>query len=1279
MIKTSGEIKPQSQSRGHHEAATTPPTHALPLPPLTTATSSGCINYHREKSSSLSGLLLPLLNNLFALTVFILSANVSASRAFFFFFVWIRVFDMANTEEAEPSNQLATPNPFIDVRSKVLLQKYLKILKVFITSNDQVYMFHGDFSGEERQLLEELCHHMKLGVRFFGIEGERKIIVFKLKSKSSKNSFLSRKRKSIETPEENAEICELKKIWISQTLHKFSASNDEVYNFEDKLSTNDRALVEQLSLKMGLTCNFSGCGIRKKTSIHKIKEAPRHQNPIIDELTMIQISQTSEKSSASKVHQLSQEMGFQVENSGSEKNIHTTPKLENLPSFTFSGQSKRVLANLFKQYPPDDEELWGVRIEASGDTTDGTEEKKDDVFSRPQMSKVEITKRLEILSNGMRDSFKLKLIKEKRSKLPIASFKDIITSTVESHQQVVIICGETGCGKTTQVPQYILDHMWVKGEVCKIVCTQLQSMSAISVSKRISSERGEVIGNDVGYKVPFGSQGGMHSSIVLCTPGDLLKALASTGSHYSKRQHMKGDISSMTHIIMDDIDERDSSSDLMLAILREILPSNPHLHLILMSASFDAARFSQYFGVCPIIYVPGLTYPVKNYYLEDVLSIVNSGADNQELSPVEKLSLDEAIHLAWSNDEWCSLLELVSCKASPKVFDYQHSLTGLNPLMVFAGKGKVGDMCMLLSLGANCHLKATDGTTALEIAEKENQLVAVELLKKHMNYDFGDKEEKNILDKYLATANLKDVDVVLIEQVIRKICVDSKDGSIIVFLPGWDEIIRTRERLLASSFFNKRSKFKCPEIKRMPIEELCLQVKLFDPSCKIEQFLSQTLDPPGFESIQIAVGVLQEIGALSVDEQLNPLGQKFGYLPVHPYTSRMLIFSILMNCLDPALTLACASKFKDLFVLPILPDEKKRAAAARSELASLYGGCGDQFAIIAAFQCWINSKKMGLESRFCSQYFVSQRAMCKLDVMRKNLAAELYRNGLINRSVTDYCSNAYDPGILQAVLVAGMYPMVGKLFFSSKSGNKIFVNTRNIDNVFLNSDTVIYNLSSQNSLDCSFVVYDEITSIDWGMCIGNCTAVGILPLFLLSKEIDVDQAKDCTDNIITVIIDRWLYFQSTAFDAFHMNYLRELLRAAIIDKVTYSTDVLSPVLQAAVDSLACILSCHGRSCIPLVSDFQTELINQDAHQTNPSEPGAIEHPIIPTSKRLACPSHNDVPSGTSISTKFGAENPSDPASKNTETCLNNDVNLTDVTASREPNQAVSLNASKGMR
>ncbi|XP_020228857.1 DExH-box ATP-dependent RNA helicase DExH6 isoform X2 [Cajanus cajan] len=1152
-------------------------------------------------------------------------------------------------------------------------------------------------------------------------------------------------------------------------------------------------------------------------------------------------------------------MGLRVENFGSgikqklsvhkiKNKIPTTAKLENLRCFIFSEESKKVLGGLLMHYPSGDEELWGDMIGAYSDTTNRMEQKEDDFFCQPCMSKVEITNKLEDLSARMKNPSDLKLIAEKRSKLPIASLKDVITSTVESNQ-VVIVCGETGCGKTTQVPQYILDNMWGKGEVCKIVCTQPQRISTTSVSERISSERGETVGNTVGYKLWFESRGGRQSSIVLCTTGVLLKVLVSTGSHFLKTRSVKDDIPCISHIIMDEIHERDKYSDLMLAILREMLPSNPHLRLILMSASADAARFSQYFGGCPIIYVPGLKYPVKTYYLEDVLSIVKSGAynhhdNNHELSQAEKLSLDEAIDFAWSNDEWCSLLELLYSKATSKVFDYQHSLTGLNPLMVFAGKGKVGDMCMLLSLGANCLLRATDGTTALEIAEKENQKVAVELLKKHMDNDFSNKEGKIFIDKYPAIVNPNVVNVFLIEQLIRKICVDSEDGGIIVYLPGWDEIIKTRERLLASPFFNKRSKFRvislhsmvpaielkkvfmppphgcrkivlstniaetavtvddivyvidtglvkgkgydaynnvltlqsswiskasakqrkgcasrcqpgicyrlylkvqadslpdflAPEIKRMPIEDLCLQVKLLDPSCKIEGFLNRTLDPPVFKSIQNGVRVLQEIGALSVDEQLTQLGEKLGSLPVQPSTSRMLLFSILMNCLDPALTLACASEYTDPFVLPLLPDEKERAAAARSELASLYGGCGDQFAMIAAYECWYNSKKMGLESRFCSQYFVSQSSMKKLLNMRKKLVEELYRNGLIHGNVSSYCSNAHDPGILQAVLVAGMYPMVGKLFFPPGSGNKFFVKTKNGDAVYLNSHSVNSILSSQKSFDSSLVVYEEITSSSQGMCIQSCTVVGLLPLFLLSKEIAVAPAKHCTegdefmsspDNLVRVTIDRWLNFESTALDASQMNYLRERLSTAISYKVTHSTDVLPPVLRTAVDALACILSCHGLSGIPGTSDcvntlnttinasnpkeFREGLINQDALQINPSivkvsESEAIQNPSNQTNQNspigLGCSTptkqtdktperfcsaliiHNDMPSsGTSISASYDAENPSHPTCQNatSSACsvqsahINDDVTMTDLTPSKDLN-SIWWDASKG--
>lgn len=334
---------------------------------------------------------------------------------------------------------------------------------------------------------------------------------------------------------------------------------------------------------------------------------------------------------------------------------------------------------------------------------------------------------------------------------------------------------------------------------------------------------------------------------------------------------------------------------------------------------------------------------------------------------------------------------------------------------------------------------------------------------------------------------------------------------------------------------------------------------MLDPSRKIEEFLSKALDPPVLKSIQNAIAVLQEIGALSLDEKLTQLGVKLGSLPVHPSTSRMLLFAILMNCLDPALTLACASEYRDPFTLPILPDEKKRAAASRSELASLYGGCGDQFAVIAAFECWQNSKRMDLEARFCSQYFISPSTMKMLSGMRKKLVTELFRVGLIHNDVSSYCMNSHDPGIVHAVLVAGMYPMVGKLRLPNERGKRFIVKTERGDKVRLNSHSTIFRLSSEKSFDCSLIVYDEITRNDWGMNIRNCTVVGPLPLLLLSTEIAVAPVKDCNegdklmsspDDIVRVIIDRWLDLESTALDVSHIYYLRERLLAAISYKVT---------------------------------------------------------------------------------------------------------------------------------
>ncbi|XP_021824850.1 DExH-box ATP-dependent RNA helicase DExH6-like [Prunus avium] len=1103
--------------------------------------------------------------------------------------------------------------------------------------------------------------------------------------------------------QQNSKVTESMRNRIAQLLTRFKSADDEVYTFEAGLSNLDRAEVHQQCRKMGMKSKSKGSGKKRVVSVYKPKK----------------------KAAASDV----------------------IPKLTHL---TFSGVTKEVLRDLFMRYPPGDEvgrEMYGT----NSNENVKAKRKKDSMFCKPSMTKAEIAKKVESLASRIKNSDKLRKITEEKSKLPITSYRDVITSAVESHQ-VILISGETGCGKTTQVPQFILDHMWGKGEACKIVCTQPRRISAASVAERISKERGGNVGEDIGYKIRLESQGGRHSSIVLCTNGILLRLLVSRGTGRSKagdsNKETKQDDNDITHIIVDEIHERDHHSDLMLAIIRDMLSSHPHLHLILMSATVDAERFSHYFGGCPIIRVPGFTYPVKTFYLEDVLSILKSVENNHlntavglqnedpDLTQEFKLVLDEAINLAWSNDEFDPLLELASSERTRKVFNYQHSLTGLTPLMVFAGKGRTTDVCMLLSFGADCQLRANDGATALELAEREEQRETAEILKVHIENALSNSmKEQLLIDRYLQYFNPENVDFVLIEQLLRKICSDSNDGAILVFLPGWDDIKKTQERLLMNPYFRNTSKvliislhsmvpsndqkmvfkrpppgcrkivlstnmaetaitiddvvyvidsgrmkeknydpynnvsslqsswvskasakqrrgragrcqpgicyhlyskvraaslpdFQVPEIRRMPIEGLCLQVKLLDPDCNIEDFLIKTLDPPRSETIHNAVAVLQDIGALSLDEKLTVLGEKLGSLPVHPLTSKMLFFSILMNCLDPALTLACATDFKDPFSLPMLPDDRKRAAAAKYELASLYGGHSDQLAVIAAFDIWKTAKKRRQEELFCSQYFVSSSTMHMLSRMRKQLQAELNRHGFIPDDVSRCSLNAHNPGILRAVLVAGLYPMVGRLVPARKKMKRSVVETPNGVKVCLNNHSMNYKLAKVNSDDRPLIMFDEITRGDAGvMNIRNCTVIGPLPLLFLSTEIsvapsnnddddgyvdegsDVDDNEDesdedameidgksggqhkdkimsSPDNSVTVIVDRWLQFGSKALDVAQIYCLRERLSAAILFKVTHPRKVLPPGLGASVYAIACALSYDGLSGISIPKESE---------------------------------------------------------------------------------------------
>lgn len=203
--------------------------------------------------------------------------------------------------------------------------------------------------------------------------------------------------------------------------------------------------------------------------------------------------------------------------------------------------------------------------------------------------------------------------------LPIMSYRQAILDLIAKNQ-VVLIRGATGSGKTTQVPQFILDSFiqQKRGTDCRIVCTQPRRVAAISIASRVAAERGEELGDGVKGSVGFlirceselpRPEGG---NILYCTVGVLLRQL-----------HRDPTLREMTHILVDEIHERSTESDVLLAVLKMLLPVRPDLRVIVMSATVQLDQFSAYFGNCPTLDVRGFNYSVKEVYMDEIQRQIN--------------------------------------------------------------------------------------------------------------------------------------------------------------------------------------------------------------------------------------------------------------------------------------------------------------------------------------------------------------------------------------------------------------------------------------------------------------------------------------------------------------------------------------------------------------------------------------------------------------------------------------------------------------------------------
>ncbi|KAK3811164.1 MAG: P-loop containing nucleoside triphosphate hydrolase protein [Benniella sp.] len=240
-------------------------------------------------------------------------------------------------------------------------------------------------------------------------------------------------------------------------------------------------------------------------------------------------------------------------------------------------------------------------------------------------------------------------IREGRAALPIAQYMEEIMTKIREND-VIVLVGQTGCGKTTQLPQIILEE-YIKdrqGGVCNIICTQPRRIAAISVAQRVAVERGERVGQSVGYQVRFDNQPPVPGgSILYCTTGIFLRMMHNDdgGNSNAPGAEPHDPFRGVSHIVVDEVHERDIDTDFLLVLLRQMLRERkakglPTIKLILMSATIDAGLFASYFGEgfkggqCPSISVPGRTFPVKQHYLNDLLDAMYQQHPASAMAPL---------------------------------------------------------------------------------------------------------------------------------------------------------------------------------------------------------------------------------------------------------------------------------------------------------------------------------------------------------------------------------------------------------------------------------------------------------------------------------------------------------------------------------------------------------------------------------------------------------------------------------------------------------------------
>ncbi|KAK3682913.1 P-loop containing nucleoside triphosphate hydrolase protein [Podospora appendiculata] len=604
-----------------------------------------------------------------------------------------------------------------------------------------------------------------------------------------------------------------------------------------------------------------------------------------------------------------------------------------------------------------------------------------------------------------------------RMQLPMWQFRQQVVETVD-REQVVIICGETGCGKSTQVPSFLLEHELSQGKPCKIYCTEPRRISAISLARRVSEELGESrndLGTNrslVGYSIRLEANTSRETRLVFATTGIVMRMLE--GSN---------DLRDITHLVLDEVHERSIDSDFLLIVLKKLLLRRQDLKVVLMSATVDAERFSKYLGGAPVLNVPGRTFPVRVAYLEDAVELTNYTLDQQHQQKI--IDLDDDLETEADKSSKPELIKTLA-QYSPqtrstmsKIDEYRIEFDLIVQLIARVAHDPMYiqySQAILVFLPGIAEIRTLNDMLLGDKYFADNWLV----YPLHSTIASEDQEaaflipppgmRKIVLATNIAETGITipDVTCVIDTGKHREMRFDERrqlSRLIDTFISRANakqrrgRAGRVQEGICFHLFSKLRhdgimSDQQTPEMLRLSLQDLAIRVKI----CKIggiEQTLGEALDPPSAKNIRRAIDALVDVRALTASsEELTPLGLQLARLPLDVFLGKLILMGAVFKCLDMAITVAATLSSKTPFVAPF--GQRNQADTVRKAFKR---GDSDLLTVYNAYSAWKrvcqSATGGGAEFQFCRKNFLSPQTLMSIEDLKGQLLMSLVDSGFL--------------------------------------------------------------------------------------------------------------------------------------------------------------------------------------------------------------------------------------------------------------------------------------------